>query len=120
MLAYRRLLADGTTRELAGEVYALTIHQPGGAAITGASVASVIEQDLDGDHALLVLPTPAMLGIVGRIGLRWDLSEVLAPGVRQRRYRGLFIAERAPAEVAGDAPPLARGDVQWIFERDPG
>ncbi len=119
-LRYRRQLANGTTRELLGEVYAFTIYRPDGSTEAGWSVASTIEQDLDGDFAAMVLPPPLSATLAGVVGLKWELAEIL-PGEghpRQRKQGGALFVSRSAASVAGTASPLAEPDTDWIIERD--
>ncbi len=117
-LRYRRQLADGTTRELLGEVYAFTAYRPDGSTESGWSVASTIERDLDGDFADMALPAPLSAELAGVVGLKWELAEVLLDGGRQRRQGGALYVSRSAAMTAGTAPPLAQADIDWIIERD--
>ncbi|MES3152946.1 hypothetical protein [Sphingomonas faeni] len=117
-LRYRRQLADGTTRELLGEVYAFTIYRPDGSTEPGWSAASTIEQDLDGDFADMALPAALSAALAGVVGLKWELAEVLLDGGRQRRQGGALYVSRSAATTAGTAPPLAQADIDWIIERD--
>lgn len=114
---YRRQLADGATRELVGEVYAFTIYAADGTTVS--SVASAIGQDADGDYADMTHPATLSVECAGRIGLRWELAEVLPVG-RQRRFAGRFSVARGPGSVAGSASPYAVPDIDWIIERDSG
>jgi hypothetical protein len=117
-LRYRCQLADGTTRELLGEVYAFTIYRPDGTTETGWSVASTIAQDLDGDFADMALAPGLSATLAGMVGLKWELAEVLRDGARQRRQGGALYVSRSAAAIAGTAPPLAQADIDWIIERD--
>lgn len=121
-LQYRRALADGTTRELLGEVYALTIYAADGTTIEGVggpmSAASTIRQDMDGDYAEMILPPGSAALLVGRIGLMWELAELLPDSERDPRHSGRIIVEPAASTVTGTASLIARGDSTMIIERD--
>lgn len=117
-LRYRRQLADGTTRELLGEVYAFTIYLSDGTTQPTWSAASTIERDLDGDYADMALPAALSATLAGLVGLRWELAEVLSGGGRQRRQGGELLVSRSASTIAGTAPPLAQADIDWIIERD--
>ncbi|WP_380787227.1 hypothetical protein [Sphingomonas sp. R86521] len=117
-LRYRRQLADGTTRELLGEVYAFTIYRADGSTADGWSAASTIERDLDGDYADMALAPTLSVALAGTVGLKWALDEVLPDGGRQARQGGALYVSRSPTTIAGTASPLARADIDWIIERD--
>ncbi len=117
-LRYRRQLANGTTRELLGEVYAFTIYRPDGSTEAGWSVASTIKQDIDGDFADMALAPALSASLAGVVGLKWELAEVLREGGRQRRQGGTLSISRSATTTAGTAPPLAQADIDWIIERD--
>ena len=123
-LCYRRQLADGATRELTGEVYAVTIYRADGSTEPGWSAASTIEQDVDGDFASMALTSGLSASLAGVVGLRWELAEILpgaAPGSdqpRQRKQGGALFVSRSAASVAGTASPFAEPDTDWIIERD--
>lgn len=117
-LRYRRQLADGTTRELLGEVYAFTVYRPDGTTEPDWSVASTIARDLDGDFADMALAPRLSAELAAVIGLKWELAEVLRDGARQRRQGCALYISRSAAATAGTAPPVAQADIDWIIERD--
>jgi hypothetical protein len=111
---YRRLLPDGTPSEMQGEVWAFVISGPG---VSVEPAASVRDKDLEGPYFELRHPADVAPALVGKVGLRWALAEVLPGGQLDTRFSGLLTVQRA-APVTITPPAVGEGGIPMIIERE--